>query len=214
MTTPPERALTCPVLISRTRELAALRSLVDAAGSGQGQVTLVSGDAGIGKSRLVAEVKAQASAQGFLLLQGNCFQADTSYPYAPILDLLRAFFAGRPSLPLAAEQESLLHELARRLPDLALVVSLPFPLPPPQTPAPTEQKSRLLTMLTQFFVSQTVRHPVLVIVEDLHWCDESSLDVLLALACHARSQPLLCLFTYRRDELSPKSHALAGSTRS
>jgi DNA-binding CsgD family transcriptional regulator len=203
MTAPPERALTCPILISRTRELAALHSLIDSARSGQGHVALISGEAGIGKSRLVAEAKTQACAQGFLLLQGNCFQADTSYPYAPLLDLLRAFFAGRPPLSLAAEQEPLLHELAGLLPDLALLFPPPFPSPLPHPLEPTEQKRRLLSVLTQFFVSQAAQHPVLVIVEDLHWCDESSLDFLLGLARHSRSQPLLCLYTYRSDELSP-----------
>src|SRR5690242_21357419 len=66
------RALTCSVLISRTRELATLRELLDSVRRrGQGRVVLLSGDAGIGKSRLVAEAKADAAAQGFLLLQGR-----------------------------------------------------------------------------------------------------------------------------------------------
>src|SRR5947209_9542491 len=122
MPAPPERALTCPLLMSRTPELSVLHSLIDSvrSTSSQGHVVLIGGEAGIGKSRLVAEASTRAQAQGFLLLQGNCFQADTSYPYAPILDLLRAFFAGPPPIPLAIEQEPLLRELARLLPDLTL----------------------------------------------------------------------------------------------
>lgn len=212
MTAPAERALTSPVLISRSREVAALHSLVDSFGSKSehGHVVLISGEAGIGKSRLVAEAKTQAHAQGFLLLQGNCYQADTYYPYAPLLDLLRAFLAGGPpTLPLAIEQEPLLRELARLLPDLALLLppsfpSTPTPTPPlPPTLEPRERKRQLLSLLTQFFVSLAAHSPILVIVEDLHWCDENSLDVLLDLARHVRSQPLVCLFTYRGDELSP-----------
>jgi predicted ATPase/DNA-binding CsgD family transcriptional regulator len=202
MTTSKERALICPILISRTQERAVLRSLMDAARSGQGCVALISGEAGIGKSRLVAEAKAQASAQGFLLLQGNSFQADSSYPYAPLLDLLSAFSAG-PSLPLAADQKPLLYELAGLLPDLALLFPEPPPSPQMNTLQPTEQKHRLWSVLTQFFLSQAALHPVLVVVEDLHWCDESSLGFLLSLARHARSHQLVCLFTYRSDESSP-----------
>src|SRR6476620_4080183 len=131
MTAPSERALVCPVLVSRAPELSALRALIDSVGSQsrQGRVVLISGEAGIGKSRLVAEAKTHAHAQGVVLLQGNCFQADTSYPYAPLLDLLRAFFAGPPPLPLAVEQEPLLRDLARLLPDLALLLPTPSPSP-------------------------------------------------------------------------------------
>jgi DNA-binding CsgD family transcriptional regulator/tetratricopeptide (TPR) repeat protein len=203
MTALPGRALICPTLISRTHERAVLRSLMDAAKGEQGCVALISGEAGIGKSRLVAEAKAQASAQGFLLLQGSCFQADSSYPYAPLLDLLSAFLAGRSSLPLVAEQEPLLSELAGLLPDLALLLPEHLSSPQLNTLQPTEQKHRLWSVLTQLFISQAAMHPVLVIVEDLHWCDESSLDFLLSLGRHARSHPLVCLFTYRSDEPSP-----------
>ena len=88
-----DKTVICPILIGRTRELAALYSLIDVDSSVQSHAALISGEAGIGKSRLVAEARNSAFARGFLLLQGSCFQADTSYPYAPLLDLLRAFFA-------------------------------------------------------------------------------------------------------------------------
>ena len=74
------RAIVCPIVVGRTAELTALRLLIDRTRSGLGQVALVCGEAGIGKSRLVAEAKAYAAAQDFLLLQGNCFQMDSSYP--------------------------------------------------------------------------------------------------------------------------------------
>lgn len=203
MAAAPERALTCPVLISRTHEREALHSLIDAARSGEGHVALVSGEAGIGKTRLVAEAKFEASAQEFLILQGNCFQADASYPYATLLDLLRAFTADRGAPSLATEQELLLRELAGLLPDLELLFPSGEPSPRMRILQPSEQKRRLLTVLTQLFISYAASRPVLVIVEDLHWCDESSLEFLLRLAHHAKSQRLLCLFTYRSDEVSP-----------
>jgi predicted ATP-dependent serine protease len=63
--------ITCPVMIGRVKELATLRLLVDRVHSGEAQVVLVSGEAGIGKSRLVAEANASAAAHGFLLLEGQ-----------------------------------------------------------------------------------------------------------------------------------------------
>ena len=94
MTTGLNKPVVCPVLIGRSDDLAALHVLADLAKRGQGQVALMSGEAGIGKSRLIAEEKMYALAQGFKLLQGNCFPGDTSCPYAPLLDLLRTYFAG------------------------------------------------------------------------------------------------------------------------
>ena len=87
------KPIICPILIGRTPVLTNLQSLMDQVRGGQGQVVLLSGEAGIGKSRLVTEAKIYASAQGFLLLQGNCFPTDLSYPYAPLLDLLRSVAA-------------------------------------------------------------------------------------------------------------------------
>ena len=91
-------ALPCPTLIGRTDDLATFHLLVDRAGKGQGGVALVCGEAGIGKSRLVAEVKAEALAHDFRLLQGSCFPTDHAIPYAPLLDLLRSFLTSHTKL--------------------------------------------------------------------------------------------------------------------
>ena len=85
----------CPVLIGRVHDLTTLRLFVDRAQGGQGQVVLLSGEAGIGKSRLVAEVKTYAASHDFLLVQGSCFPTDHAIPYAPLLDLLRSCLTSR-----------------------------------------------------------------------------------------------------------------------
>ncbi len=79
--------ISSPVLIGREREQAHLRALIDQVRRGQGQAILLSGEAGIGKSRLARDVRRQASEQGFLVLQGTCFSTDRSAPYAPLIDL-------------------------------------------------------------------------------------------------------------------------------
>src|ERR1700719_503000 len=97
--------ITCPVLIGRANHLATLRQLVENARRGEARLALISGEAGIGKSRLVTEAKAYAAAQGFLLLQGHCFPTDLTYPYAPLLDLLRSLVVSRTEMPLATKME-------------------------------------------------------------------------------------------------------------
>jgi len=202
MAIPLDKPVTCPILIGRTREVATLHSLINSTKSGQGHVALIRGEAGIGKSRLVAEAKKFALSKGFQILQGDCFQADTSYPYAPLLDLLRAFVTSRFPTPHAADQEPLFSELVRLLPDLELLFPHLAPLPLTQTNDPEQQKRRLFTVLTKFFTAQSAQQPVLLIVEDLHWCDESSLDLLLHLVRHCKSDTLFFLFTYRSEEIS------------
>src|SRR5229473_2585614 len=90
-------AVLSPTLVGRAEHVATLHRLVEQAKRGVGHVALISGEAGIGKSRLVAEAKTYAASQRFLLLEGHCFPTDITYPYAPLLDLLRALFASHPS---------------------------------------------------------------------------------------------------------------------
>ncbi len=187
----------CPVFIGRVPERDVLYRLIDRTRSGQGRVALVCGEAGIGKSRLVAEVKAYAAAQDFLLLQGSCFQMDSSYPYAPLLDLLRASAA---PTPLAADPGPIVLEFARLLPELAVPLTVPLPAP---LPDPEQEKRRLFAALTRFFKERTGQQPVLLIIEDLHWCDDISLEFLQSLARSCVAQPLLLLMTYRSDEVQP-----------
>jgi predicted ATPase len=93
MVVPFDKPIVCPVLVGRDAHLEALLHCLDHAKAGLGQTVLITGEGGIGKSRLVAEAKPHAQRAGFLILQGNCFEPDRSLPYAPILDLLRACVA-------------------------------------------------------------------------------------------------------------------------
>ena len=197
--------LTCPVVVGRVQELTTLRLLVDRVHSGQAQVALISGEAGVGKSRLVAEVKASATAHGFLLLEGQCFQTDSASPYAPLLDLFRAYFARRTPTTLPDPMHSFAATLARLLPELALLFPALSTLPTPPAVEPEEEKRRLFAAMTHFVTEQAAQHPVLLVVEDIHWSDDLSLDLLLHLARRCRQVPLLLLVTYRSEELHPRS---------
>jgi predicted ATPase/DNA-binding CsgD family transcriptional regulator len=203
-------SVVCPTLIGRAAELAAFHLLLEQAKSGDGLVALLSGEAGVGKSRLLAEIKTFAEGEGFLLLQGNCFREDRAFPYAPFLDLFHAYLS---SSSLRAEQQDLLpfvQELSQFLPDVTPLISerasliLSAPLDPQ-----TEQR-RLFALLHHFFVEQAARQPLLFILEDLHWSDEASLELLLYLARHCTRLPILFVLTYRSDEVSPElRHILA-----
>src|SRR5437870_1045540 len=114
MPTPHDRPLVCPRLVGRDRQVATIERLLDDAASRRGRVLLVAGEAGVGKSRLVAEARARAAARGFLALQGACFEPDRACPYAPFLDLLRGLPVASPA-DLAGFLGPTIHELARLL---------------------------------------------------------------------------------------------------
>ncbi len=193
----------CPVLIGRVPDLTTLRLLVDRAASGEGQVALLSGEAGIGKSRLVAEVKTEAISHGFLLLQGSCFPTDHAIPYAPLLDLLRSFLTGHSSALPASEVEPFAQAFLPLLPDLGHVLAA-IPSPPALAPLnPEQEKRRRFETLAYFLSGQAEKRPLLLVVEDLHWSDDISLEFLHYLARRCPAHRLLLLLTYRSDEVHP-----------
>jgi predicted ATPase len=89
MAMPFDTSVVCPVFIGRTEALASFERVFEQVRNEQGQTVLVSGEAGIGKSRFVLEAKARIGHGQVHFLQGNCFEQDRSLPFAPILDVLR-----------------------------------------------------------------------------------------------------------------------------
>jgi DNA-binding CsgD family transcriptional regulator len=203
----------CPVLIGRTAQLDNLDRLMRQACSGVGQMVLIAGEAGVGKSRLIAEAVArfrasqsELSACELRVLSGRCFEPDRVLPYAPLLEIVRADLATRSRDQIAAWYGADAGMLTRLLPELAEI--LPG-TPPPVTD--TMQDQRQLTHALVRCLARLGTHgeqPRLItrclIVEDLHWSDDASLAALLALARQIESQPIALLLTYRTDEVQPE----------
>ena len=200
MELPLQSQIICPIMLGRTAEFTLLRQLLERAKRGKGHVALLSGEAGIGKSRLVAEVKAYAASQAFFILQGNCFPTDLSSPYAPLLDLVRSSAASQFAAAITTDLAPFARAFRHLLPDLVPVSPDQAELP---SSSPEDEKHRLFVALAHFFLSQAKRQPLLLIIEDLHWCDESSLEFLHFLARRCPTQPIFLLFTYRSDEVGP-----------
>jgi predicted ATPase len=190
----------CPVLIGRASYLARINHLIEQAGHGSGRTVLIAGEAGIGKSRLAAEVKTQAQAQSFVALQGSCFPTDRSSPYAPLLDLLGSSQIKELLSVSSVNLDPLARELALLHPGLVPLSSGETQV---RTPDPEQDKRRLFVALTQFFLGLAKKQPVLLVVEDIHWSDETSLEFLHHLARRGVAHPLLLVLTYRNDEVHP-----------
>ncbi len=206
-----EQSVVCPVMIGRAAHVQALSRCVTEARKGQGQTVLVAGEAGVGKSRLVVGAKAYAGDTGLFVLHGNCFEPDRTLPYAPLLDLLRGLIARQSAQAVLDLAGPAAPELARLLPELDSLLPAG---PPAPTGDPAQEKRRLIDALSRVFVGLAATAPLLVVVEDLHWSDDVSLEFLLHLARRARALPLLLLCTYRHDEVQAGlQHFLAGLDR-
>jgi DNA-binding CsgD family transcriptional regulator len=198
-----DKLIISPVLVGRAREVDTLESTLRTAQQGVGQVVLLAGEAGMGKSRLVAEIRQHALAAQFTILEGQCFERDLGFPFAPLIDALRAFLAPQSAAVVVEQLGVLAVELIKLLPELALTISN---LRPTSTLDPEAEKRRLFEALLHFFIKLTEARPtrpLLLILEDIHWADETTLEFLHLLARRTSAYPLLLLATYRHEEVAP-----------
>jgi DNA-binding CsgD family transcriptional regulator len=200
MELPINKAVICPTIVGRESELAALQTIVSEVEGGHSHLLLLSGEAGIGKSRLVAALVADAHSRGFGVLQGNCYGRDRTSPYAPVLDLIRSFLAGQSPDVREALLQPFAQEFFPVLPDLVTSPPAPAVL---AASGPEQEQRRFFVALTAFFTKLATGHPLMLVIEDIHWSDESSLDFLQYFLRHGTSFPWLVLLTYRNDEADP-----------
>jgi len=189
------------VLVGRRREMEMLERALRLTQNGTGGCVLLAGEAGIGKSRLATELSDRAVSAHFWTWQGYCSEQDDSFPYSPWIDALRAFLASRNAAQTIEVLGSFAPELVKLLPEL----SLQLPSVQPTTPLdPAAEKHRLFETLARFAVSLAAAHPLLIVLEDLHWSDEQSLELLHFFARRISAVPILILGTYRSEDSSPR----------
>lgn len=193
MNTSPHMLNTSSV-IARGFQLEALQTMLASARHGQGQCLLLLGEAGVGKTRLVREVRASANETNMLVLQGNCLAYEQTLAFAPITDALRRFLATQPPPALASLLGEQAPELVKLLPELSL--SLPDLKPTPAL-AHEAEKQRLFEILIRLLAR--LPGPVLFVMEDLHWSDDTSLEFIHTLARRVVSLPIFLMLTIRPE---------------
>ena len=191
------RPVASTALVGRGVQFAALSRALEGARSATGATVLVSGEAGIGKSRLVAEIRVHAEQLGCLVLQGMCFESDRALPYAPILDLLRTMTAQQPAEVVEAWLRPFAPQLVRAVPELADWLAGVTPAPALE---PEAEKRRTFHSISGLFARIATSRPLVIVFEDLHWSDAVSLELLGSLARDLPASPILMLLTYRSDE--------------
>ncbi len=149
---------------------------------------------------MAREASALAASRGFWVLEGYCAESTRTVSLAPILLTLRSFFARHSADelwrylgPTAAEIVKLAPELATALPDLAPTPPLP----------PDQEKHRIFEQLVQFLSRLAALHPLLVVIQDLQWADDTSLEFLVYLASRLSNEPIQLLITCWPGEAPP-----------
>lgn len=164
-------------------------------GEAVGRLALLTGEAGIGKTRLVAELAREAHGDGALVLAGRAPE-ETLVPYQPFLEALRHYVLGAPLDELRSTTREYGSELARLMPELRRrAPDLP---PPPDEPA--TERYRLFEAVVGLLAEISEAVPVLLALEDLHWADRPSLLLLRHLARAPQPARLLILGAYRSNE--------------
>ncbi len=184
--------------VGRESERAELRRLLEQAAGGQGSLVLISGEPGIGKTRLAEELMVEARERGLTALLGRCYEMAGAPPYIPFVEMLEAAARLFPPEALrdalgesAPEVATLMPELRRLFPDIGS---------PPQLP-PEQERRYLFNGMLDFLGRAARAQPALLVLDDLHWADDSTLLLLRHIAGRLADVPLLLVGTYRDVEL-------------
>jgi class 3 adenylate cyclase/predicted ATPase len=204
-------------LVGREHEVGLLRERWAQSRDGLGQVVLLSGEAGIGKSRLVRVLTERVADEGAPWLTLRCSPYHTNSAFYPVIEHLQRLLQWhRHETPVArlATLEQALQTvglpLAEVVPLLATLLSLPVPEQyPPLALSPQRQKQKTQEALVSWLLAETAQQPVLAVWEDLHWADPSTLELLDLMLDHVPTARLLLVLTSRpefRPPWAPRSY--------
>jgi predicted ATPase len=195
-------------LVGRDEELGLLRERWQLAKAGNGQVIVISGEAGIGKSRLIQAFKEEVATERYTRVEYQCSpyaQNSALYPAIDYLQRLLAFTSDESVLDKVHKLESLLEQYTLRLQETVPLFAslLSLPLPEERYPAlsltPELQKQKTLESIWALLFAAAERQPVCMIVEDLHWIDPSTLEYITQLIDRISTTRFLILLTCRPE---------------
>ena len=186
-----------PDFIGRVRELALLRGAFDRTRTEAPASVFVAGEAGVGKTRLVDEFTASAVADGARILSGGCIElSQGSLPFAPIVEALRGLVESTGPEELDELFGAARAEFGRLLPELSGMPTTSF-----SDMSIESGRGRLFELILGLLQRLAERSPTVLVIEDLHWADDSTRDLMRFLVRNQRHPGVMLLATHRSDEI-------------
>jgi adenylate cyclase len=195
-------------LIDRDEEMQVLREAADRAVSGQGGVVFLYGEAGIGKTRLTRELEFYANSRGMQVLSGTCpvlFRMDGAPPYVLWREVIRNYFKVCTPEQLCKTIGYHPAEICKLVPELDQKLRV---MPKSVPISPEHERNRLFEAVSQFITNISLEVPLVIVLDDLQWTDQSSLLLLHYLARGVYRESLLLVGAYR-DTYIDKQHPLS-----
>src|SRR5271168_3987397 len=177
-------------MVGRDVELGRLLSLLEDAEAGRSVVALVSGDAGVGKTRLISEVTRLAAGRGFTVLSGQCAELGDSVPYLPLADALRG-----------AAQSTGVRDAVSSRPALGRLLPEGGEGPAADSDRTGLARQQMFGAVLGLLTELAAAAPVLLVLEDLHWADASTRDLVTFLSRMLHRERVALIGTYRTDDL-------------
>lgn len=171
-------------IVGRDDERARLREIIDEVERSRGQLVLISGEAGIGKTALIEHVIACAEDRPWFVLTGHCYDFLAQTPYAPWIAVLRSLLRAVDHPPGILGEN---FEATGRLDEIL-------------------DRDQFFESVSQLLEIASQSRPVLIVIEDLHWADQASLELLRFLTRYPIEHAMMVIGSYRDDELDHRSH--------
>jgi ATP/maltotriose-dependent transcriptional regulator MalT len=185
--------------VGRAEELARLLAALERAKRGRPQLVLLTGEAGVGKTRLLVEVAGRVQQRGVRVLTGGCVElGDIGLPYLPVVDALRGIADNPSDAELLTEVAATAPGLGRLLPGIQQAGQVG------RFAGDGLDQLQVLDAVRAVLVRCAERSPVILVLEDLHWADRASRDLVAFLARTLRSGRVMLVASYRSDELHPR----------
>jgi len=194
-------------LVGRGSEAAQLREYWANAQQARGQLVLLSGEPGVGKTRLAQDLVAHAQKSGATLLRGGCYEYEATTPYLPFVEAFREWTRRQGVEQLRAALGATAPEIAKFAPEIEAKLGA---LTPNAPLSPSEERMRLFDNAARFLRGLAAERGLLLFIDDVHWADQGTLSLLHYLLRHLRNDRVLFLVAYREIELD-RTHSLAGA---
>jgi tetratricopeptide (TPR) repeat protein len=194
-------------LVGRMTELQQLKQHWAQAQQARGHLVLLSGEPGVGKTRLAEDLIAHARASGAMILRGGCYEYEATTPYLPVVEAFREWAHWQSPDALREKLGATAQVIAKFAPEIEAKLGVLAPNPPL---SPNEERLRLFDNAARFLQSLAADRGLLLFIDDVHWADQGTLSLMHYVLRHLRNDRVLMLAAYREIELD-RAHPLASA---